>query len=75
MNHDDIVGINYKDKTDEWLDEVKQEVFCTVFSSYRYCKAMDEITGFSIKDSLSDLGLEWNHFNSMRDENDEPIYT
>ena len=36
---------------------------------------MEEITGFSMKDCLSARGLGWKHFNSMRDENDEPIYT
>ena len=36
---------------------------------------MEEITGFSMKDSLSAVGLGWKSFNSMRDENDEPIYT
>ena len=35
MNHDEIDGINYKDKTVEWLDYVKQHVFCTVFSYAR----------------------------------------
>ena len=36
---------------------------------------MEEITGFSMKDSLSAPGLGWNYFSSMRDEEDEPIYT
>ena len=36
---------------------------------------MEEITGFSMKDCLSAPGLGWKYFKSMRDENDEPIYT
>ena len=36
---------------------------------------MDEITGFGMKDCLSAPGLGWKYFGSMRDENDEPIYT
>ena len=36
---------------------------------------MEEITGFSMKDCLSAPGLGWKYFNSMRDENDEPIDT
>ena len=36
---------------------------------------MEEITGFIIKDCLSAPGLGWKYFNSMRDENDEPMYT
>ena len=36
---------------------------------------MEEITGFSVKDSLSAPGLGSKYFDSMRDENDEPIFT
>ena len=51
MNHDEIGGKNYKDKKDEWLDYVKQDVLCTAFSYARYCKTMEEITGFAMEDS------------------------
>ena len=36
---------------------------------------MEEITGFSMKDCLSLPGLGWKFFNSLRTEEDEPIYT
>ena len=36
---------------------------------------MEELMGFPMEDSLSLLGLGWEIFNSMRDENDEPLYT
>ena len=36
---------------------------------------MKEITGFSMKDCLSLPGLRWKYFNSLRTEEDEPIYT
>ena len=36
---------------------------------------MEENTRFSMKDCLSAPGLVWKYFNSMRDENDETIYT
>ena len=75
MNHDEVDYNNYKDKKYEWLVFVKNDVLCTAFSYARYCKAMGEITGFSIKDCLSAPGLGWKYLNSMRDENDEPIYT
>ena len=68
-------GDNYKDKMNEWLPSVKNDVLCTAFSYARYCKAIEEITGFSMKDCLSAPGLGWKYFNSMPDENDEPIYT
>ena len=36
---------------------------------------MKEITDFSMKDCLSLPGLGWKYFNSLRTEEDEPIYT
>ena len=36
---------------------------------------MQEIRGFSMKDCLSAPGLGWKYFNSLRTEEDEPIYT
>ena len=36
---------------------------------------MEEITAFSMKDCLSLPGLGWKYFNSLRTEEDEPIYT
>ena len=50
-------------------------VLCTAFSYARYIKAIEEITGFSMKDCLSLPGLGWKYFNSLRTEEDEPIYT
>ena len=75
MNHDEVDGNNYKDKINEWLPYVKNEVLCTTFSYARYIKALEEITGFSMKDCLSLPGLGWKYFNSLTIEEDEPIYT
>ena len=36
---------------------------------------MEDITGFSLKDCLSLPGLGWKYFNSLRNEEYEPIYT
>ena len=36
---------------------------------------MEELTGFGMKNSLALPSLANNYFNSMRVENDEPIYT
>ena len=52
MNHDEVYADTWKDEKSEWLDYVKQDVLCTAFSYARYCKAMEEITGSSMKDSL-----------------------
>ena len=75
IDHDDIDADNYKDKKDIWLPYVKNDVLCTAYSYARYIKAMEEITEFSMKDCLSLAGLGWKYFNSLRTEEDEPIYT
>ena len=63
------------DKTDEWVDYVKKDVLRTAFSYARYSKAMEEITGFSMRDCLSLPRLGSRNFNSLRTEEDQPIYT
>ena len=75
MNHDEIDYNNYKDRINEWLPYVKNDVLCTAFSYARYIKAMQEITAFSMKDCLSLPGLGLKFFISLRTEQDEPIYT
>ena len=75
MSHDEIDGKNYKDKIKEWLPYVKNDVLCTAFSYARYIKAMEERKGFSVKDCLSLPGLGLKYFNSLRTEEEEPIYT
>ena len=70
-----LIIIIIKIKKSEWLNYVKQDVLCTAFSYARYNKAMEEITGVSMKDCLSAPGLGYKYFNSMRDENDDLIYT
>ena len=65
MNHDDIDGDNYKVKKDIWLPFVKNDVLCTAYSYARCIKAMEEITGFSMKDCLSLPGLGLKNFNSL----------
>ena len=75
MDHDEINANNYKDKKDIWLPYVKNDVLCTAYSYARHIEAMEEITGFSMKDCLSLPGLGWNYFNSLIKEEDEPMYT
>ena len=75
MNHDEINERFYKDKKSEWLHYVKNDVLCTAFSCARYNKAMEEITGFGMKDCLRFPALGWNFSNSSRTEEDEPICT
>ena len=56
-NHDEIYEDTWNDKIDEWLDYVKNNVPCTASSYARCSKAMQEITGFGMKDDLSSPGL------------------
>ena len=75
MNHDEVDVNNYRDKINDWLPYVKNDVLCTPFNYARYIKAINEITEFSMKDCLSLPGLSWKYFNLLRTEEDEPIYT
>ena len=70
-----VIFIRKVTKKDIWLPYVKNDVLCTAYSYARYIKAMEEITKFSMKDCLSLPGLGWKYFNSLRTEEDEPIYT
>ena len=74
-DHNEIDYYKYKDMKSQWLSYVKQDVLCTACSYAMYSKAMEEITGFGMKDCLSLPGMGWNYFNSLRTEEDEPIYT
>ena len=47
----------------------------TAFSYAKYSKRMEELTGFGMKNSLTLQSLANKYFISIRDENDEPIYT
>ena len=52
MKHDDVYEDTWRNKKLEWLDYVKNDVLCTAFSYARYCKNMEDITKFSMKDCL-----------------------
>ena len=66
MNHDQIVENNWRDKKDEWLPYVKNDILCTVYSYARFCVSMVELTGFSKKGWLSLAALRFKNFNSSR---------
>ena len=75
MNHAEVYSGNWRNKKSHWLDYLKNDVLCTGFSYARYTKAMDDITEFGMKNSLSLPGLGWKNCNSKRTEEDEPLYT
>ena len=53
LNHDETYGDNWRNKTDDWVGYVKNEVLSTAFSYARYSKSMQQITRFGMKDCLS----------------------
>ena len=75
MNHDEIYSDKWRDKKNDWFDSVKNDVLCNAASYARYSKAIEDFTGFGMKDCLSLPGLGRNFLNSLRTEEDEPIYT
>ena len=62
-------------RENEWLPYVKNDVLSTAFCYARYTMCMEELTGFGMKNRLTLPSLANKYFNSLRDENDEPIYT
>ena len=75
LEHNEIYEDNWEEKENEWLPYLKNDVLSTAFSYARYAKGMEGLTGFGMKNSLTLPALANKYFNSLRDENDEPIYT
>ena len=75
LEHDEIYKDNWEEKENEWLPYVKDDVLSTAFCYARYTMGMEELTEFGMRNSLTLPGLANKYFNSLRDENDEPIYT
>ena len=73
LEHDETYEETWEDKEIEWLSYPKNDVFLTAFSYTRYSKGMEELTGFGMKNCLTLPSLANKNFNSLRDENDEPI--
>ena len=75
LEHDEIFEDNWKEKENEWLPYLKNDVLWTAFSYARYSKGMEELTGFGMKNSLILPSVANKYFSSLRDKNHEPIYT
>ena len=75
LEYDEIYEDNWEKKENEWLPYLKNDVLSTAFSYARYAKGMEDLTGFDMKNSLTLPSLADKFFNSLRDENDETIYT
>ena len=75
LEHDNMYEDTWEEKENEWLPYVKNDVLSTAFCYARYTMGMEELTEFGMKNSLTLPSLANKYFNSLRDENDEPIYT
>ena len=75
LEHDEIYEDTWEAKENEWLPYVKNDVLSTAFCYARYTMGMEELTGFGMKNSLTLPSLANKYFNSLREENDDPIYT
>ena len=75
LEHDEIYEDTWEAKENEWLPYVKNDVLSTAFGYATYTMGMEELTGFGMKNSLTLPSLANKYFNSLRDENDDPIYT
>ena len=75
LEHDEIYEDTWVEKENEWLPCVKNDVLSTAFCYARYTMGMEEITEFGMKNSLTLPSLANKYFNSLKDENDEPIDT
>ena len=75
LEHDEIYEDTWESKENEWLPYVKNDVLSTAFCYAKYTMGMEELTEFGMKNSLTLPSLANKYFNSLRDENDEPIYT
>ena len=75
LEHDEIFEDNWEETENEWLPSLKNDVLSTAFSYARYSKRMEELTGFGMKNRLTLPSLANKFLNSLREENEEPIYT
>ena len=69
LEHDEIDEDNWEQKENEWLLYLKNDVLSTAFCYVRYTMAMEELTGFGMKNSLTLPSLPNKFSNSLRGEN------
>ena len=71
----EIYEDTWEEKKSEGISYLKNDVLSTAFSYARYAKGKEEFTRFVMKNSLILPSLANKYFISLRDENNEPIYT
>ena len=75
LEHDEIYEDTREARENECLPYVKSDLYSTAFCYARYTMGMEELSGFGMKNSLTLPSLAIKYLNSLRDENDELIYT
>ena len=75
LEHDELYEDNWEEKESDWLPYLRNDVLSTAFSYARYSKGMEKLTEFGMKKRLILPSLANEPFISLRDENDEPIYS
>ena len=75
MDHDEIYEYTWAEKANECLPYSKNDVLSTAFYYAKYTIGMEELTSFGMKKSLTLPSLANKYLNSLRDEDDELIYT
>ena len=75
MEHDKIHEDTWEARENEWLRYVKNDVFSTAYCFARYIMGMEELTHFGMTNNLTLLSLAIKFSISLRDGNDESVYT
>ena len=72
--HDEIYEDNWEEKENEWLPDLKIDVISTVFCYARYIKGMEDLTIFSMKNSLTLPSLANKYFHSLGEKKTTNLY-
>ena len=75
MEHDENFEDTWEARRNGRLPYVKNDVLSTAFCYASYIRGLEELTGFSMTNSLTFPSVANKYFISLRDENDAPIYT
>ena len=75
FEHDETYEDTWEAREQERLPYVKNNILPTAFCYARYTMSLELLTDFGMKNSLTLPSLANKHFNSLRVENDELIYT
>ena len=75
MEHNENFEDTWEAKEIEWLSYVKNDVLSTAFCYARNTIVMENLIRFGMKNSITLPSSAIRFFSSLRDENDETIYT